>query len=124
MAGSITVTPTDIGGGFTKYSIAWVSDGTGVVSATAFSVKRGRLVAIKYFPGAGGVQPTDLYDMTILDADNFDVLANDGQNLSNVNAKLTSPAAPFFLEGGNLTPTIAAAGVSKQGTVNLYVGPG
>lgn len=121
MAGSITTTTSDLGSGITKYSIAWLSDASGVVSVSTVAVRRGRLAQIKYIPDAGGTQPTDLYDLTCLDANNVDVLAGDGANLSNANSKITVPTAPILLEAGNLVPTNANAGNAKGGTLILYV---
>lgn len=123
MAGSLTNTSSDLGGGITKYNIAWVSDASGVVSLSVVEVKRGRLIQIKYVPDAGGTQPSDLYDMTLPDTNGVDVLAGDGANLSNANSKITAPTAPILLEAGNLTPTIASAGNAKGGTLILFVGP-
>jgi hypothetical protein len=130
MAGSITVTATDLGDGITKYGVAWVSDASGVVSANTFGVKRGEILQVKYIPNGGGTAPTDLYDLTMLDADGFDVLGGTGANLSGTLAALTVPlfgagaALSFriFLDPGLLTPTIANAGNAKGGTINLYVG--
>lgn len=131
MAGSITVTTSDLGGGMTKYAIAWLSTAGGAVSANAVAVKRGRLHRVKFVPGAGGVQPTDAYDVTVTDADSVDVLHGLGANLSNATAKIVpqldgsggTPNTLGFLEGGDLTPVIANAGNAKTGTIELIVGP-
>lgn len=131
VAGTITVVTADLGGGYTRYSIAWVSSAGGAVSENPVAVKRGNIRQVKFFPDAGGTQPTDLYDMTVLDADGFDVLAGIGANLSNATPKVgvplfgngTTSMHPFFHAGGNLTPTVAAAGAAKGGTLVLIVGP-
>lgn len=131
MAGSITVATSDLGGGYSKYSIAWLSDAAGAASGTAFAVKRGHLHQVTFVPDAGGTQPSDLHDITLLDASGFDVLAGVGANLSNAAAARfvplvgdgTTKAVRAFLEAGNLTPTVAAAGNAKGGTINLIVGP-
>lgn len=47
MAGSITLTTADLGGGVTKYSIAWTSDASGNVNGTPIALKRGRLLQVK-----------------------------------------------------------------------------
>lgn len=131
MAGSITVSAEDLGGGYSKYSIAWVSDAAGVVSANPFDVKRGHLHQVMFTPDGGGTQPTNLYDLTLLDAAGFDVLAGVGANLSNAaSARFvplvgdgTTAAVRAFLEAGALTPVIANAGNAKGGSINLIVGP-
>jgi len=124
MAGSIAVTTSDLRGS-TKYSVLWTSDASGVVSANTFAVRDGLLKLVKFIPGAGGVQPTDQYDMTITDADGIDVLAATGANLSNATATATCPNVGTyhkrFIEAGNLTPVLANAGNAKQGTVVLVI---
>jgi hypothetical protein len=121
MAGSITVTPEDIGGGITKYLIAWLSDGSGAVSGNSFDVKRGWLMQSRFIPDGGDTQPTDAYDLTILDGDGIDILQGDGGNLSN--AAPSAAHNPIFLPPGALTPTIAAAGAANGGQIALFVGP-
>jgi hypothetical protein len=133
VAGSITVTTSDIGGGYTKYSIAWLSSAGGAVTENAVSVKRGHIHQVKFIPDGGGTQPTDLYDMTLLDAisGGFDFLTGIGTNLSNANRKIGVPQVGdgitalqrVFHDGGELYPTVAAAGNAKGGTVVVVVGP-
>lgn len=139
MAGSITTTSSGVTGGtgVRKYSIAWTSDASGAVSGNTVAISAGTIVAVEFVPGAGGVQPTDLYDVTFTDADGINVFddgagASVGANLSNAAA---SHKVPFvgggtvtyvrrWLHGGNYTPVVAAAGNAKQGTINVYVAPG
>jgi hypothetical protein len=123
MAGSIVVTTSDIGGGVTKYSVAWTSSAGGVVSVTSFDAKRGHLMQAKFIPSGGGTVPTDQYDLTLVDADGADVLVSNGANLSATVASWYSPANPVYFEGGALIPTIANAGNAKVGTLVLLVGP-
>lgn len=128
MAGSITVTTSRIDhplGAITKYSIAWVSDAAGAVSGNSFNVKAGEVVQVRYIPDSGGTQPTDLYDVTMTDANSIDVLGGSGANLSNANSTVAVPAVstyfPRLLEAGALTPVVANAGNAKGGTIVLYV---
>ncbi len=131
IAGTIAAAATSLGGGYTRYTVTWASSSGGAVSENPFDVCRGTLRQVKFFPGAGGVQPTDNYDMTLLDADGFDVLGGIGANLSNAAGKVGVPLFgngtvanfPYFHPGGALTPTIAAAGDSKAGTLVLVIGP-
>jgi hypothetical protein len=70
MAGTAAVTVTKTAGsGLFKVSIAWTSDASGNVTGNAFAVHRGELVQVKFVPGAGGVAPTDLYDIVVVDTD-------------------------------------------------------
>lgn len=131
VAGSITVTPTDIGGGYTKYSVAWVSSAGGAVTENTFAAKRGRIQQAKFVPDAAGTQPTDQYDATVLDSAGWDVLLGLGANRSNATASVVpaldgnagTPGTLGFFEGGNLAPTIVNAGNAKGGTLVLIIGP-
>lgn len=139
MAGSITVTTSEVAGGagVRKYSVAWTSDASGDVSGNTVEIGSGTIIAVEFVPGAGGVQPTDLYDVTFTDAAGINVFddgagASVGANLSNATA---SHKVPFvgggsvtyvrrWLHGGDYTPVVAAAGNAKQGRIDLYVAPG
>lgn len=121
MAGTIVATVTDIGGGYTKCSLAWTSDASGNVSANTASVRRGRLANVKYIPGTSSLQPTDLYDVTIADSDGADILIGGGANLSNVTPTIAIPNV--IIEAGLITPSISNAGNAKSGTIVLYIGP-
>jgi hypothetical protein len=133
VAGSITVTTQDLGGGYTKYAMAWVSSAGGAVAELPVEVQRGHIHQAKFIPDAGGTQPTDAYDVTLLDAisGGFDLLTAIGGNLSNVNRKIGVPQVGdgttahqrVFHEGGNLYPTVANAGAAKGGTIEIIVGP-
>lgn len=123
-AGSITDTSSSVNaiGQITKHSIAWTSDAGGAVSGNTISVQAGRLRQVKFIPD-GTTAPTDLYDVTLLDADGADVLVGNGANQSATVAAWYLPANPIFIDAGDLTPTIANAGNAKKGTIILYIGP-
>lgn len=133
VAGSVTLTTSDLGGGYTKHSIAWVSDAAGAVTENAVALPRGHIYGVKFIPDSGGTQPTDLYDLTFVDAisGGADYFAGLGANLSNANRKIgcpivgdgTTAAQRVFLEAGNYYPTIAAAGNAKGGTIVVVMGP-
>jgi hypothetical protein len=125
VAGSITVTTSEAGSGLTKYSVAWLSNASGAVTENSFNVRAGELVQVEYVPDAGGTQPTDAYDMTLLNANSLDVLGGGGANLSNATRTQAVPAVSTYfrrtLEAGALTPTISNAGNAKGGTLILLV---
>lgn len=126
-AGSVTVTQTEIGGGVTQYSLAWVSDAAGAVTGNTIAIKRGEILAVKFKPDAAGTQPTDLYDVTFEDPDNVDLLAGGGANLSNATTTRKKPAVntsdSLFFEGSTTCELVVAnAGNAKGGTVILWVG--
>jgi hypothetical protein len=128
MAGSIALTTADLGGGITKYSIAWTSDASGNVNGTPVALKRGRLLQVKFAPTNGGTQPSNNYAAMLFDADGVDLLAGKGAALSNTAASVAVPivsaVSPAFIDPGNFTPTISAAGNVTNGRIDLYVGPG
>lgn len=139
MAGSITVTSSEIAGsgGIRKYSIAWVSDASGDVSANTVEMPAGTIVAVEFIPDSGGTQPTDLYDVTFTDAEGVNMF-DDGSGTS-IGADLSNSTAthkiPFvgggsvtyvrqWLHGGTYTPVVANAGSAKGGTIDIYQATG
>ncbi|MES2146707.1 MAG: hypothetical protein V4491_02545 [Pseudomonadota bacterium] len=128
MAGSITVAAAGIGGNITRYTVTWLSDALGAVSGNSFPVEAGHVMQVRQIPDAAATQPSDLYDVTVLDANSFDVLVGGGANISNAGPTYITPALttgyPIFVEAGNLTPVIAAAGNAKGGQIVFYVSPG
>lgn len=121
MAGTLTRTTQDLNRRRQAIRLAWTSTAGGAVSANSFTPKRGRLTQVKFVPGAGGVQPTDQYDVTLVDTDGADVLQAEGANLSNATAKVKTFATPVELPPGALDLIVANAGNAKQGTVVLWV---
>lgn len=129
MAGSIVVTSSDLGGGVWSYAIAWTCDASGNVSANTFDLARGTLLQARFVPGSAGAQPTDLYDVTMQDADGADILLGFGANQSNASAKAfpgqsgdgAGAGAVGFVQGGTVTPIVANAGNAKGGTITLLL---
>lgn len=130
-AGTATVTKTIPIVGVSRFSIAWTATAGGGVSANPFTVPAGELLEAKFVPGTGGTQPSDLYDITLVDTDGVDVLAGNGGNLSNAAAALRVPLIGdgsgkthrVFLDGTQqLDLVVANAGASKTGTVILLIG--
>src|SRR5262245_61603420 len=95
VAGSITVTAAQEPQG-TRYTIDWTSSSGGAVTENTFSVRAGELVQVHFTPDAGGTQPSDAYDLTILDANGADVLAGTGANLSNATATVVVPVISTY----------------------------
>lgn len=144
MAGSATTVTYDDGndragrhGLVRKVTVAWTSDsGTGAVSVNVGKIV-GRLVKGVTVPGAGGVAPTDNYDINVTDAAGVDVLA--GCKLGLMNRDTANTEEQYFLLLNNdtsalsmavhpavcdeLTVAVTNAGNSKQGTVILYYLP-
>lgn len=126
--GTLVFTATDRGKGVAEYTFAWTSSAGGAVSGNPQPVKAGTLIGVKFKPGSGGSQPTDLYDLTLIDTDSVDVLAGLGANLSQTNSTravpLLSTSGRIYFEAGNLDLVVANAGNAKSGTVYLWVRDG
>lgn len=120
--GTVTVTTADAGNGVTLYTVAWTSTAGGAVSGNAFAVKRGHLKQIKFVPNSAGTQPTDLYDVTLVDENSIDVLNSQGANLSNSAGLYLQFDPPLWHDADNdLDLVVANAGNAKGGTVYLWV---
>ncbi len=137
MAGSIAVTTSDLKSGVTKYSALWTSDASGNVDGNTFAMKMGTMIAVEFVPGAGALAPTDLYDVDLLDEEAVTMFDNGGGTSigSNLSATVGSHHVPLvgligvtiyrrWHHGGLVQPTVAAAGDSNSGTINIYVAEG
>lgn len=134
MAGSIVVSTSEVTNNVVLYSVAWTSDASGDVSGNTVTMQDGTIVLVTFTPGAGGVQPDNLYDVDLRDPNSVSVFDNGagtsiGSNLSNV---LSSNAIPLlglstitvyrrWNPSGPFDLIVANAGNSKSGTVNVYV---
>ena len=108
-------------------SMLWVSSAAGAVSGIASPQISGEILRAVFSPGAAGLQPTDQYDVTLLDGDGFDVLAGKGANRSNVNKEQVTPLTgdgvttnQRIAVDGTLELQVAAAGNAKSGTLTIY----
>lgn len=137
MAGSVTLTTSVIAGsgGITKYSLAWLSDASGVVSGNAVTLPPGSIVLVEFTPDSGGTAPTDLYDITALADAQGTNMFDDGAGASigaNLSGTVSSHKVPFigggavtyvrqWLHGGSYTLAVSNAGNAKGGTVNIFI---
>ncbi|KKW45010.1 MAG: hypothetical protein UY96_C0034G0009 [Parcubacteria group bacterium GW2011_GWB1_56_8] len=126
MAGSITFTESR-SRTVQSVSMLWVSSAAGAVSGIASPQISGEILRAVFSPGAAGLQPTDLYDVTLLDEDGFDVLAGKGANRSNVNKEQVTPLTGDGVTtnqrisvDGTLELQVANAGNAKSGTLTIY----
>lgn len=120
MAGTVTTTE-ETHGSVKKVKFAWISSAGGAadaVSAAAFSGAIERLVTV---PGAGGVQPTDNYDVVVNDDDGNDVLMGAGANRSNASTQQVLASSLGVVANDKLTLAVTNAGNAKEGTVILYL---
>lgn len=122
--GSITVT-TSRDAPLSKYSIAWTSDGSGDVAENGVTLKTGQIVQVICTPG--DTTPSDDYDVTLLTEDGEDdLLGGGGINCSNSLTKVVGlgPGGgdlPVWVPSGTYWPTVAGAGDSKTGTIDIYI---
>lgn len=121
MAGTATWTPQGSSlAGYQSYAIAWTANGSGAVSGNPNDLKGVLLRSIKFVPGAGGAQPSDAYDVQLLDADGVDLLDGEGADRSNATGSLLSWDPPLLVNEP-IDLVIANAGNAKSGTVTLWV---
>lgn len=139
MAASMTFTYDETGspvrGAICKMIVEWVSDGAadpapGESAGTSKKIS-GRLIKGVTVPGAGGLAPTDDYDIVITDADGVDVLGNCSDDL--IDRDTANTEEMYFLANDGattvaqhpavcsaLTVTVTAAGNDNAGTLYLY----
>jgi len=121
--GTVTFTSTNVGSGFVKYTVAWVSDASGDVSGNAvqFNVIRGALRQAQFTPDSGGTQPSDLYDATFT-FNGVDVLDGVAANLSNSTSTIIMFDPPLFYDAtSNFDLVISNAGNAKGGTFTFWI---
>ncbi len=125
MVGTLVVATADKGAGITEYTLDWLSDASGDVSANTFSMKRGTIEAIRFKPDGGGTAPTASYDVTLTDSDSFDLATALGSNLSATlttrSKPLVNTSGPVWFEGGSVDLVVANAGNAKGGIVTVWV---
>jgi len=105
-----------------KVTFNWLSSAGGAADGETTYAYTGKLVRVVQIPGTAGVQPSDLYDMTILDTDSADVLAGVGANISN--AAITQTVTPVTLGcvvESKLTLGVTNAGNAKSGKTIVYI---
>jgi hypothetical protein len=66
-----------------KIKWTWKSATGGAVSSATTNRYTGQLLRRGFKPDSGGTQPTDAYDITILDGDSVDAINGLGADLSN-----------------------------------------
>lgn len=118
------------GADIVKHVFEWTSDGSGNATLASGVAISGAIARVVFIPSASAA-PTNLYDLTLTDADGVDVLSGQGANLSDTAASSVCPGIP--LKDGTTTSTILVivnsvltlnvsnAGASKSGKVVVYV---
>ena len=120
MAGTVTVAETT----YTtvkKIYWDWLSTAGGAADLITVNPYDGLIERVAFIPDAAGTQPTNLYDVTITDVDNLDVLAGLGADLSNAATVVKTHADGLTAAVGKLTLNVTNAGNAKGGVVILYL---
>jgi hypothetical protein len=127
MAGTVTETNRRIGSYTSNpnlvnsMTLSWTSDSSGDATATTGAIF-GTILRVATNPGA--TAPTDNYDVTLSDADGFDILYGLGANRDTANTESISPVDPVSgvppVVAGPLSLSVSSAGASKVGTVVIY----
>lgn len=116
-----SVTTVAAGDNPTKYTLSWTSDASGNVTSNTSAIRVGNVFKIEIVPNGGGTQPTNLYDVTLLDANSVDLLSGVGADQSNAASKVFVFDPQMWHDDTALTLTVANAGNAKGGTVYLWV---
>ncbi len=120
--GTATVTET-VHTSVKKIKWVWASsaDNQGALKVTTKAYD-GLIERAEFIPDSGGTTPSNLYDVTITDSESVDVLAALGADLSNA-ATVTKVHSNGLgaVAGSVLTLNVSNAGLSKGGTVILYL---
>lgn len=137
MAGSIVVSTREVTNNILCYGVTWTSDASGNVSGNSFDMAVGTIIAVEFIPGSGGAQPSDFYDVDLLDDQGVTMFDNGastsiGSNLSNLFASHAVPLVGLtgvtiyrrWHHGGPVTPDVANAGSVKSGTVSIFLSMG
>lgn len=99
----------------------WVSDASGDYTETSNTNIDGLIIRALFIPNSGGTQPSDLYDVTLLDEKLVDVLQGYGANRSNSNINDVRFDTPYqSAVNEKLKLVVANAGNAKGGTVRIY----
>jgi hypothetical protein len=121
MAGTVTTTEI-LYDTVRKITFTWLSSAGGAADGATTAVLTGELVRAVQIPDSGGTQPSDAYDVTVLDSDGADVLSGLGANISQsgITTKTTIDGLGAVVASA-LTLHVTNAGNAKGGKTILYL---
>ena len=96
--------------------LAWTSHTDGVVTGLTAVLPPGWIHQVGIAPGTSSVQPTNAYNLTLLDEDGIDLLRGEGVVLSNTVGKMVMLGDIWF-NGGTVAPSVTGAGSGKSGVL-------
>jgi hypothetical protein len=117
-------TATPVGQTVVRYEFTWTTDASGNVSANTATLqfKPGYLRQIRFIPSGGGTQPTNNYDVTLVDGSGVDLLNGKGANLSNASGLYLTWLPGIYYDGvQTLDFVVANGGNAKSGTVVIWL---
>lgn len=118
----VTITEDSVGYAIRKIKWDWLSATAETVSSATTKTYSGRVVRAVLASDAGGTAPTNLYDVTILDSDGYDVLHGSGADVTSAaTVQVTDATKLMWIRDSTLTLTIASAGAEKGGIAILYI---
>lgn len=120
MAGTVTLTETNRVSRVKKIKWAWTSTAGGAADKVTSGKYYGRVVALVTIPAGGGSAPSLNYDITVTDAETYDVMQGAGANRSDTATETAVPTA-YSVAFGALTINVTNAGNAKSGTAILYI---
>lgn len=118
MAGTVTVSEKS-NGNIHKIKWTWTSTAGGAADLITVGTYGGEVLALVTDPD-GSAAPTDDYDITITDADSYDVMQAAGANRDTANTETAAPTVTGVVFG-QLTLNVTNAGNAKSGVATLYV---
>jgi len=101
----------------------WTSGtgGTVLADCTTTNFYSGKLLFCVTVPGAAGAAPTDNYDVTILDRNDVDLLADNGLNRAEGTTESILDASLGVTKDSQLELNVENAGSSNTGVVYLWI---
>lgn len=120
MAGTITAAESRQGS-VKQIVFSWLSDasGDGTATATTYSYS-GDLLKVVIVPGTSGETPDDLYDVTLSDDNDLDLLAGQGVDCPNA-ANLVVTGGMLPVTNSVISLTIAGGGNADTGKVYIWL---
>ena len=121
MAGTVTTTEV-IHGSVKKITFTWLSSAGGAADGACAAALNGRVLYVAQIPDSGGTQPTNAYDVTLVDSDGIDVLKGLGADLSNAanTYKADADGLGAVVESV-LTLHVTNAGNAKGGKTVVFI---
>lgn len=120
MAGTVTV-EEEVYGSLKKIRFVWTSDASGNADKATTRAYNGVIERLVTIPGSGGTQPTDDYDVELVDEDGVDVLMGAGHDRSNADIEQVLASALGCVANDTLTLQVSNAGNAKSGVVVVYL---